>query len=132
MSNIIGKSLHITWDDLACKDGTPYPVEFIRDGRLIELVVLFERIRAMYGLPIEINSAYRTIKYNKQVKGSSNSQHLYGKALDLQPPKAISLEKFYADIRVNVAKLGIRGLGKYSTFVHVDIRDSKELVTWEG
>lgn len=130
MTNIIGKSLHITWDELACNDGTPYPAEFVADGRVIELIVLFERIRALFNRPIIINSAYRTIKYNKKVKGSPNSQHLYGKALDLQPPTNVTVEQFYNTLFNNYLTLGIRGLGKYPTFVHVDIRDSDKLVTW--
>lgn len=130
MSNIIGKSLHITWNELACKDGTPYPIEFIKDGRVIELVVLFERIRAIWNKPININSAYRTASYNKKAKGSPNSQHLLGKALDLSPLFDISIDEFYNTVKSNVTKFGIRGLGKYPTFIHVDIRNSKELITW--
>lgn len=128
----IGKSLHISWGELSCKDGTPYPIEFIKDGRVIELVVMFERIRALVGGPLIINSAYRTVTYNRKVGGSPKSQHLFGKALDIQPPKNMSVALFHAALRTNVQELGIRGLGKYKTFVHCDIRDSKELVTWEG
>lgn len=129
---IIGKSLHINWNDLACKDGTAYPSKFIQDGRIIELIVMFERIRNIWGLPIEINSAYRTASYNKKVGGASNSQHLVGRALDLQPPKGITIIDFYNTIKNQYLKLGVRGLGKYKTFIHCDIRDSNELVIWKG
>lgn len=127
---LIGKSLHLSWEELACKDGHVYPVKFITDGRIIELVVMFERIRHIWDLPIDILSAYRTEKHNKKVGGAKNSMHLEGKALDLRPPKGINIESFYKVIRINAKELGVKGLGKYSTFVHVDIRSSDELVTW--
>lgn len=127
---IIGKSLHITWDELACKDGTLYPSLFVLDGRMTELVVMFERIRAIWDSPIIINSAYRTESYNKFVGGAVNSQHLLGKALDLQPPADITVVDFYNTLKSQYKKLGIKGLGRYKTFCHVDIRDSIELVTW--
>jgi uncharacterized protein YcbK (DUF882 family) len=129
---MIGKSLHITWDELACRDGTAYPSSFKLDGRVIELVVMFERIRAIWDSSIIINSAYRTVAYNKSIGGASKSQHLEGKALDLQPPKGITVVDFYNTLKSNYKELGIRGLGKYSTFIHCDIRDSIELVTWRG
>lgn len=129
---IIGRSLHIEWSELACKDGTPYPVEFVADGRLIELIVMFERIRQIWGRPIVINSAYRTVNWNKQVGGSPHSQHLLGKALDLQPPKDVTVEEFHSMLLIRHEELGIRGLGKYSAFCHCDIRDSKTLVEWAG
>lgn len=128
----IGKGLHISWSELACKDGTPYPVKLITDGTLIELIVMFERIRFVVNEPLIINSAYRTASWNKKVGGSPRSQHLLGKALDIRPPKNVSAALFYELLKERHKEFGIRGLGKYKDFVHCDIRDSKELVTWEG
>jgi uncharacterized protein YcbK (DUF882 family) len=128
----IGKSLHVSWEELACKDGTAYPLPFRADGRVIELVHMFECIRAIWNKPLTINSAYRTLMYNQKVGGAKNSQHLLGKALDLQPPKDIPIELFHATIRHYAEPFGIKGLGRYKTFIHVDIRDSKELIEWVG
>lgn len=130
----IGKSLSISWSELACKDDvkTPYPASFICDGRVIELIVMFERIRLYFGgKPIIINSAYRTVSHNKKVGGSPKSMHLEGRALDIQPPEGTTVTAFYNELRHNADWIGIRGLGKYKTFVHVDIRNVKELVTWD-
>jgi uncharacterized protein YcbK (DUF882 family) len=128
----IGKSLTVSWKELGCREGTPYPVSFIRDGRVIELVVMFEKIRQHFGSkPIIINSAYRTKAYNKSVGGSPNSQHMFGRALDIQPPKGVNINTFHAELLLNAKWMGIRGLGKYKTFCHVDLRDVKELVTWD-
>lgn len=127
---LIGKSLHLHWEELACHDGTPYPSTFVMDGRIIELVVMFERIRDIWELPIGILSAYRTVAHNKSVGGAKNSLHLQGKALDLRPPKGVSIGSFYSVIRAKSSELGVRGIGRYPTFVHVDIRPSDKLVTW--
>lgn len=133
MRGLVGPSLHITWEELACKDGVPYLSRAISDGTLTELVVVFERIRRYFdNRPLIINSAYRTPSYNKKVGGSPNSQHMLGRALDIQPPKDMTSAAFFIALKNNHKWMGIRGLGKYPTFVHVDIRKSDELITWEN
>lgn len=127
-----GPSLHLKWDELACKDGTPYPQKFILDGRIFRLASMFEDIRMVWNKPIEILSAYRTESHNKKVGGARNSQHLLGRALDLRPPKGIKIDDFYTQIKMNVDDFGIHGLGKYPTFVHVDFRPINKLVVWRG
>ncbi len=131
---MIGRSLHIDWTELACKDKdkTPYPSEYVADGRVIELVVMFEKIRTHFGSkPLIINSAYRTVPYNKSVGGAPDSQHLIGRALDIQPPKGLRVNEFYLELFQNSEFFGIKGLGKYKTFCHCDIRLTDKLVTWD-
>lgn len=127
-----GPTAHLNWVELGCKDGTPYPNEFRVDGRALRLAIVFENIRSMYDEPISIFSAYRTLKWNKKIGGAKYSQHLYGKALDLAPPEGITIRKFYNDIRLNTTLFGINGLGRYLTFIHVDIRPSSRLIVWSG
>lgn len=129
-----GPSQHLSWNELRCKDKfkTPYPTEFILDGRVFELAHVFEITRSLYSKPIKILSAYRTPDYNKQIGGARNSQHLHGRALDLSPPNGISNQDFYKEIRNNIESIGVTGLGKYRTFVHIDIRKSLRLVVWSG
>lgn len=130
-----GPSLHLTWDELACKDGTPYPDEFIRDGRVRILARAFELIRQKCGnKPIKINSAYRTGSWNRKIGGARDSLHLYGCALDLVPPKGMSVDQFYDLIHAFHQELDVYGLGKYPTFVHIDIRRTyqNKLVTWKA
>jgi uncharacterized protein YcbK (DUF882 family) len=132
-----GPSPHLTWGELGCKDGTPYPEKW-RATRALHLAEEFERIRQVFGNnPITIGSAYRTETYNRKVGGARNSQHVEGRALDLYPPKGWSLEKFTAGI-LEIArspKSRIYGVGKYPTFVHVDIRPAPaadRLTVWQG
>jgi len=130
---MVGPSLHLSWKELACKDGTAYPKEWRKD-RAVILAEVFELIRSECGhKPITILSAYRTEKYNKKVGGVKNSQHVQGRALDLKPPTGMTVKEFHKRI-VGLAKAGtaIKGIGEYKTFVHVDIRPATKLARWTG
>lgn len=126
-----GPSEHLSWAELQCKDGVPYPDKWRKD-RAIQLAIVFENIRGLYGKPIRVNSAYRTPVHNASIGGARNSQHVQGKALDLEPPRGITIDQFYRDIKSRSKIFGIRGIGRYTTFVHVDIRDSDRLIVWHG
>jgi hypothetical protein len=133
---VTGPTVHLSWAELACKDGTAYPEKW-RQSRAADLAAEFEAIRARVGRPIAIGSAYRTPAHNRKVGGARHSQHCHGRALDLYPPLGWSVETFYKVIRVWAGYPGskIYGLGKYPTFVHIDIRPtpaSGRLIVWHG
>ena len=97
----------------------------------------FETIRKKVGSPVKVASAFRTPDWNRQVGGARNSQHLQGRALDLRPPKSWTVERFYGVVRARALDPASRiyGLGKYQTFVHIDVRPPGEkdrLVVWQG
>jgi len=126
-----GPSKHLSWEELTCKDGTPYPEKW-RKNRLLPLVAAFEFLRNYYGLSIIVLSAYRTEKYNNKIGGARNSQHKEGRALDLRPPVGVSVDEFYIFIRKWAEHMGIGGVGKYETFVHIDTRPGTAMVVWSG
>lgn len=107
--------------EFACKDGSD-PV-FISQ----ELVEVLQKIRTHFGKPVTINSAYRTPTHNKKEGGATYSQHLYGTAADIVvsgvSPKEVAK---YAEILLS----GKGGIGIYSTFTHVDVREVKS--RWNG
>jgi len=128
-----GPSKHLSWKELECHDGTPYPRRFIDDGRVFQLADLFERIRKLCGnKPIQILSAYRTETWNTKVGGAKFSQHMKGRALDLKPPQGLPITDFYNLIRASCDDFGIHGIGRYPTFVHVDIRPTDRLAIWSS
>jgi len=125
-------SVHLSWAELACRDGTPYPVEWQDRAQLLGAV--FEDFRiAMGNHPIVIGSAYRTPRWNRRCGGARGSQHLQGRALDCYPPAAM----FLADFRDQAKSFAqsdsrIGGIGMYAWGVHWDIRPRLHgrLVTW--
>lgn len=131
-----GPSPHLSWAELACKDGTPYPATW-RETRAVMLAVEFERIRAAVGAPIRVGSAYRTAAHNRRIGGAKFSQHVEGRALDLYPPDGWTMPRFYGVVREVALRpeSAIYGLGLYPTFVHVDVRQppaTGQVIAWRG
>jgi uncharacterized protein YcbK (DUF882 family) len=123
----------MTWDELACKDAarTPYPLAW-RSTRAVDLAVLFERIRSACGdVPITVLSAYRTEAWNRHIGGAPKSQHVEGRALDLDVPAGWTFQDFYRVIR-GLHRSGGIGQYEHAGFVHVDIRPGESLHAWNG
>lgn len=133
-----GPSAHLSWKELACHDGTPYPHDW-RFDRAVSLAVTFEDVRAILGnRPIVILSGYRTEAYNSRLEGAaSKSQHVQGRALDLTHPELSPREMYdairYVQVDGGLPLLG--GIGLYRTFVHIDVRPKVpkgHLAVWTG
>lgn len=122
-------SEHFKVREFRCQDGSD-PV-FI-DSELVELL---EKIRVHFGKPVTITSGFRTAAHNATVaKAAKYSQHLYGKAADIQVC-GISVENVYAyadKLLGNAGGCGIYppGLGRANGWVHVDVRKAKS--RWKG
>ncbi len=85
-----------------------------------ELVTILQNIRDHFGAAVTVNSAYRTAEYNEKVGGGKNSLHLQGRAADIKVTGVSPWE-----IAKYAETIGVRGIGVYSTFVHIDTRDTK-------
>lgn len=76
---------------------------------------------AYYGAPIFVTSAYRTQEHNKEVGGVPNSQHLFGKAVDIRMPNsATQLNKLIWAL----SQAGFTGVGVYNNHLHADTRNN--------
>jgi uncharacterized protein YcbK (DUF882 family) len=125
-------SPHLSWDELGCKDGSPYPQKWA--DRAKQLATEFEKLRLLMGAkPLTVLSAYRTPEHNKKVGGASNSQHLEGRALDIRCPKGWTPVKMALLVK-QMIKDGsqIKGLGIYPWGIHIDIRPAQKLVAWSS
>jgi uncharacterized protein YcbK (DUF882 family) len=128
---------HFDSDEFACRDGSPYPAEWIVE-RLSILCATLEVIRTAAGnVPIRVNSGYRTLEYNRKLGSHDTSQHPKGRAADIQHPKLTADELYVLVGRLYVAGRlpSLGGLGKYPTFIHVDVRPRPEddhLALWTG
>ena len=98
------------------------------------LAAAFEDIRLRYGGPIAISSGYRPEAYNRAIGGARFSQHVQGRALDLRPVQGNvgSLRALLDACEDSRAAGMFRGLGRYVTFVHIDVRPGNRNFTWGG
>jgi hypothetical protein len=62
--------------EFACRDGAD---KILIDTNMINIM---QKVRTRYGVPININSGYRTNTWNAKVGGLPQSRHLTGEAVD--------------------------------------------------
>jgi len=102
--------------EFACKDGCG------RDFPTAELVALLQRARDDIGAPLRIVSGLRCRFHNGTVGGSRQSQHIQGRAADVDPG--------YATIR-QWRSYGAVGIGvRRAQVTHVDVRPGRAPFTF--
>lgn len=87
----------------------------------ISLVNKLQELRNIVMKPIIVNSGTRCPKHNMDVGGVQSSQHLKGKAADITV-RNYPIDQLYK-YALEIFKDG--GIGRYRTFIHVDVRDYK-------
>ena len=93
------------------------------DERLIKGLQV---IRDYFGKALNITSGYRCPSHNSEVGGAKNSYHMKGMAADVYINGVTPLE-----IAQYAESTGLfNGIGRYGTFVHLDVRPSKYF--WEN
>lgn len=110
---------HFTREEFACKCGCGF------DTVDYGLVVALDAIRDHFDRPVRVTSGCRCEAHNAAVGGSTHSQHKKGRAADIVVdgvPPALVAE--LAD------QMGLGGVGRYSTFTHIDTREG--VSRWAG
>ena len=109
--------------EFRCRDGS--------DAIMIDqtLVVLLQAIREHFNKPITITSGYRTAAHNTAVGGSRSSQHLLGRAADIQvADTTVEAVAAYAESLMpdwgGVGRYPVKA-GRTKGWVHVDTRPNK-------
>ena len=92
------------------------------DTKLVEYLQI---IRNHFGTPITITSGYRCPAHNAEVGGATKSKHALGQAADIQVKGVEPLE-----VAKYAESIGIKGIGLYDNFVHIDTRTAKYF--WRG
>ncbi len=93
-----------------------------RDAVDATLLRVLTKVREWAAAPVKITSGNRCNLYNAKVGGRPSSQHLLGKAADIQVSGKEPREVF---IKLNEWYPDLLGLGNYKTFTHVDVRTRK-------
>jgi uncharacterized protein YcbK (DUF882 family) len=99
------------------------PPERLLDN-IIPTLMVADEIRRQWEDPVVCLSGWRPPAYNDfVVGGASDSQHMYFRAMDLQPANA-EYDRFVThceDVVNSLREEGdIIGLGRYDTFIHID------------
>lgn len=110
-------SQHFSALEFACKDGCGFGAQ--GDDIHPELIVILERLRQHFGVPVKITSGCRCVRHNRRVRGAKRSQHLYGSAADIKV-QGVSPRTVHAWLKREMKGWG--GLGLYTSWVHVDVR----------
>lgn len=94
-----------------------------------KLVKLLDQIREHFNAPVTITSGVRCKTHNSSsaVGGATNSQHLKGTAADIKV-RGVKPEEVAAYAETLLTGTG--GIGRYSSFTHVDVRSNKS--RWKG
>jgi hypothetical protein len=101
---------------------------FVQSGKqshAIELDKLDDSVKSLmpklsqtWGEELRVNSAHRSASTNKKVGGAKKSQHISGKALDIDV-NGWSIEKRQKFIET-ARELGFNGIGVYKNAIHLD------------
>lgn len=115
---------NFTIQEFGSKDGAPFPDHVLVNVRL--LATNLQVLRDELGVPIRINSGYRSPAHNRKVGGAKNSQHLRGAAADIVVPGYTPVQVAAAIERlIDEGKMLEGGLSTYNTFVHYDVRGGR-------
>lgn len=128
-------SKHFTVEEFDCHDGTKVRQRDYR-GLTYLCAVFLEPMREKWG-PVHVNSGFRTKSYNASIGGASQSYHVYpehdgrDQAVDITCKRGNSRDWHRTANAIREKRRNGRGgLGLYSSFVHIDIRDYKS--DWKG
>ena len=107
-----------------------YPPEWV-EARLAPLVRALEVIRAEFGKPIRIISAYRPLPYNRALGSEDTSQHVQGRAADFQIDGVDPGVIYRRVLELHqLGRIEIGGIGVYDDFNHIDVRGGA-MATWD-
>lgn len=87
------------------------------DDMSTELLDMLDEAREFAGVPFKINSAYRTVEYEKSKKRTGTSSHCFGLAVDI----ACYTSNFRFRIVDALLSVGFTRIGIGSNFIHADI-----------
>lgn len=87
-----------------------------------------ETARSYSSVPFVLNSAFRSIEYEREHRRSGSSSHCLGVAVDIRCTNDV----WRLSIVKSLLRAGFRRLGIYESFIHVDSDPLKPQCIWYG
>jgi len=121
MVRIFGKGIPIPLGSFLSTDFDCHCEKVECDKTLIDEVLIsgLEELSDILGKP-KITSGFRCASHNREVGGVPDSQHIKGKASDVESENATPVAVGKAASRISVFSDG--GIGVYLKFTHLDVR----------
>jgi zinc D-Ala-D-Ala carboxypeptidase len=91
---------------------------------LRRLALFLEEVRTAVGMPLHINSAYRSIEANQKVGGKATSQHCKGAAADLKVKGMTPDQVVRAIIKAGLNYDQV--IREFDSWTHVSISNTKD------
>lgn len=127
-NEFIAAGIPLTWGE-ATKGCTRIPTTKEYVDNAIKLAKVWGEVREKFGSPLIITSGYRPPQVNRSIGGARHSQHLYFRALDMQPMNG-DFTKLFAVLKAsNFTGLGDAVfMGRNKGFFHADIRPGSRVI----
>lgn len=84
-----------------------------------------EDLRAAWGKPMVLTSAYRCPEHPKEIKKNKGGTHTKGIAFDVRTTPAEQVK-----LMALALELGFKGFGMGGTFTHLDLREQDHVSAW--
>lgn len=135
--SLVFASVHFSWAELACHDGTEVP-EALRPVARRACLTVLEPIRQRFGKALVVVSGYRSRTHNRRVGGARESRHVKADGFDIRPVSFADLPRLKQVVREMIdegALPDLGGYGEYPRWIHVDARPRKldgSIARWDG
>lgn len=100
-------------------DNTPSALE---KTNLIRVALLLEQVRALFNLPIVVNSGYRSKIVNDYIGSKDTSQHRIGCAADITIPGKTPKQIVEAIVKSDIPYDQV--IQEFDSWVHISVPDS--------
>ena len=114
-------SANFSLREMQCKCGCAAPVGVVKNLQV--LAQARQQLRDLAGGPLVVTSGYRCPAHNARVGGAKFSQHMQGVAADVWSKTLTPNE--LAELAEQVPAFANGGIGKYSRWIHVDVRNGR-------
>jgi hypothetical protein len=91
----------------------------------VDVLILGMRVSERLGKRLSILSGYRSPEYNRAIGGARNSLHMSGMSLDIARSSFGSDFESGETFIKTASQEGATGIGTYSSFIHIDVRDGR-------